>query len=262
MGRYKRIVRKKEDKGGVGPHHGGLTLMDRLYDNWEKAAAGLAALVLLAAAGYGVHYYRDSRSADIRKKLFEAASSIPSEGASMAHADAAITAIRDVIAKGGPDQVIVQARITLAAALARKGDTQGAAQEYSSAAAQGKGSLLGELAMAGEANTLMELGKAEEAAAKFEELYRTSNSYPKQDALFGQAMALAQSGKKKEAAAALNKLKGESPAYLSNDFLDDTLRRIEVGELSVDRVSAPAAASPAQAAPAALVGKENVHGAN
>ena len=262
MGRYKRIVKKKNGDSALdSPSQ---SLWDFLSENIEKIGAAAGAVVLLAAMAYGVSYYYDSRAADAQNKLYEASKSIPTEKATTTQADEAISAYKGVIEKGGPDEIIVQARLNLATAYTRKGDLAAAADEYGKAAEKaGKGSFLHEVALAGAGNTLMSLGKMDEAATKFKELYDTAKNYPKQDALFGQALALAASGKKDEATTALNKLKSEFPNYLSGDFVSDTLRRVENGELAalaktVAAAPAAPATQPQQAAPSPI-GKTDVH---
>ncbi|MBI4667276.1 MAG: tetratricopeptide repeat protein [Nitrospinae bacterium] len=237
MARYNKIVRKKEE-GAADIIGQPASLLDYLKENWEKAAIGLGGLAVAMAAVYGVWTYLGSQSMDAQARLYNAVKTVPLEGASMAQADKGITALKAMLEKGGSSQTLAQGRLELAALHMRKNDFQGALEAYRAAKGDaGKGSLIYELATAGEGNALELSGKPDEASARFKELVDNSSYYPKQDALLSMALSLASAGKKDEAVKAINRLKTEFPDYLTADFLNDTARRIESGAKA-----APAAA--------------------
>lgn len=249
MARYNRIVRKKADGSDIlmaTPS----SLIDYLRGNMNAVAITLGVAVLVAAGAYGTFYYISSSRETAQTRLYHASQMIPPEGATTGAADESIKALKEFVDKGGPSELVIQGRLEMAALYARKGDHQSAVDQYSTAAKEAqKGGLLWELASAGEAYALAMVGKHAEAAAKFKELSESVKYYPKQELVYSQSLSLAAVGDKDGALKALNRLKAEFPGYLPQDYLGDTLARVESGRLFVAKKSVePAVTGQAPAA--------------
>lgn len=249
MARYNRISRKKEDGTDIlmtTPS----SLADYMRDNTNAVAIALGIAVLVAAGVYGTFRYIASSKESAQARLYHASRMIPAEGATIGAADESLKALKEFVDKGGPSELVIQGRLEMAALYARKGDHQSALEQYSTAAKEAqKGGLLWELASAGEAYSLATAGKHSEAAAKFKELSESVKYYPKQELVYAYSLSLAASGDKDGAVKALSRFKAEFPGYLPQDYLGDTLARLESGRLSVAKKSVePAATGQAPAA--------------
>lgn len=231
MGRYKRITKKRDKKkeavGGSTE-----TVREWVEYNLEKILISAGAVVLVAALSYGVIYYRGAKLEGANTKLYEAFSLAPEEGGGDAGIDQAISALRDVADNTSVEAVEVQARIKLGELLSRKGDWAGAAEEYGKAAGLAQeGSLLGEIAMAGEAGAFSMAGKADEAVEKYQRLADSAKYYPRSAALYSLAFASASAGAKEKAVDALDTLRAENPSFKNSEFLEDATFRIKQGTL-------------------------------
>ncbi len=237
MGKYKHI--RKRSKSSASITDQAEQAKHWLQENMEFIALGLGAIVLFAAIGYGVIYYRSVTINDSSEKLYLATSLVHPVKGTNAQADAAISEARRLVDEGGPDVVITQAHINIGILLARKSDFDAAEKEFDLAMEKAeKGSLLYEIALVVKANALFRSGKADEAAGYYRELSETAKNYPRSDALFSMALSLAKAGKKDDAIGALNLLKASYPSYLPEDFIDDTIRHIEA-DVFIDVLSAP-----------------------
>ena len=233
MARYNRITRKKADGSDIlmaTPS----SLIDFMRGNVNAVAITLGVAALLVAGVYGTFLYMASSRESAQNRLYHASRLVPQEGAVVGTADEPLKALKEFVDKGGPSELVIQGKLEMAALYSRKGDHQSAVEQYLTAAKEAKkGGLLWELASAGEAYALATAGKHAEAAVKFKELSESVKYYPKQELLYGYSLSLAASGDKAGAVKALNRLKAESPNYLPQDYLGDTLARMESGKLSV-----------------------------
>lgn len=232
MARYNRITRKKADGSDMllaTP----TSFVDYLRDNVNAVALTLGVIALVTAGAYGTLYYRSSSKEAAQNRLYHASRMTPPEGATAAGADEAIKALKEFVDKGGPSELVIQGRLELASLYSRKGDHQSAVEQYSTAAREAtKDGLLWELASAGEAYSLEMAGKHAESAAKFKELSDSAKYYPKQELIYNHSLSLAASGDKDGAVKALNRLKAEFPGYLPQDYVGDTMTRVQGGKLS------------------------------
>jgi hypothetical protein len=237
MARYNRITRKKADGSDMllaTPS----SFVDFLRDNVNAVALTLGVVALLTAGAYGTYYYRSSSKQTAQNRLYHASRMTPSEGATATGADEAIKAMKGFVEKGGPSELVLQGRLELGSLFSRKGDFQSAMEQYSTAVKEaGKGGLLWELACAGEAYTLAMSGKHAEAAAKFKELSESARYYPQQELIYSHSLSLAASGDKDGAVKALKRLKVEFPGYMPQDYVGDTMARMESGKLSIAKKS-------------------------
>jgi tetratricopeptide (TPR) repeat protein len=249
MARYNRITRKKADGSDIVMTTPS-SLIDFMRANTNAVAITLGALALVVAGVYGASLYMSSSMESAQNRLYHASRLAPREGATVGSADESLKAFKEFVDKGGPSELVIQGRLEMAALYSRKGDFQSALEQYASAGKDAKkGGLLWELAGAGEAYALATSGKHTEAAAKFKELSEAAKYYPKQELVYNYSLSLAAVGDKAGAVKALKKLKAEFPNYLPQDYLTDTLARVESGRLSDAKKSAePAATSQAPAA--------------
>ncbi|VAX19285.1 hypothetical protein MNBD_NITROSPINAE02-1868 [hydrothermal vent metagenome] len=239
MGKYKHIRKKTKSSARITDQ--AEQAKHWLQEHMEHIALTLGAVVLLAAIGYGVIYYRNVTINDSSEKLYLATSLVHPVKGTNAQADAAIREARRLIAEGGPDVVIAQAHINIGILLARKSEFDEAVKEFDLAMEmEEKGSLLYEIALVVKANALFRSGKADEAATYYRILSETAKNYPRSDALFSLGLSLAKAGKKDDAIGALNLLKASYPSYLPEDFIDDTIRHIEA-DVFIDVLSPQAA---------------------
>lgn len=210
------------------------SFVDFLRDNVNAVALTLGVVALVTAGAYGTYYYQSSSKQTAQNRLYHASRMTPPEGATVAGADEAIKAMKEFVEKGGPSELVLQGRLELGSLYSRKGDHQSAVEQYSTAAKEaGKGGLLWELACAGEAYALAMSGKHAEAAAKFKELSESAKYYPQQELIYSHSLSLAASGDKDGAVKALKRLKAEFPGYMPQDYVGDTMARVESGKLSV-----------------------------
>ena len=237
MARYNRITRKKADGSDIMMATPS-SLIDFMRGNMNAVAITLGVAVLVVAGVYGTFLYMASSRESAQNRLYHASRLVPHEGATVGTTDESLKALKEFVDKGGPSELVIQGRLEMAALYSRKGDHQSAVEQYSTAAKEAKkGGLLWEVACAGEAYALATAGKHAEAAAKFKELAESVKYYPKQELVYGYSLSLAATGDKAGAVAALKKLKAEFPAYLPQDYLGDTLARMESGKLSVAQKS-------------------------
>ena len=237
MARYNRITKKKTDAGDmlVAPPS---SLIDFLRSNLNAVALGLGALALITAGAYGAYRYVSSGKESAQNRLYHASRMVPAEGATVAGADASVKALKEFVEKGGPVELVIQGRLELGALYARKGDHQSAVEQYSTAVKEAKkGELLWELASAGEAYSLAMSGRSGEAAGKFRELSESAKYYPRQELLYSHSLSLAASGDKDGAIKALNRLKTEFPGYMPQDYVGDTMARVESVKFTIAQKS-------------------------
>lgn len=232
MARYNRITRKKADGSDIlmaTPS----SFVDYMRGNMNAVAITLGVIALVTAGVYGTFLYIASNKESAQSRLYHASRLVPTEGATVGASDESIKALKEFVDKGGPVELVIQGRLEMAALYARKGDHQAASEQYSTAVKEAqKGGLLWELASAGEAYSLATAGKHAEAAVKFKELSESAKYYPKQELVYSHALSLAAIGDKAGAVKVLNRLKAEFPGYLPQDYLGDTLARVEAGRLS------------------------------
>jgi hypothetical protein len=252
MARYNRIFKKKADTGDMlvaSP----ASLIDFLRGNMNALALALGVIALATAGAYGTYRYITSSKETAQNRLYHASRIVPSDGATVAGSDEAVKALKEFVEKGGPSELVIQGRLELGALYTRKGDHLLAVEQYSAAVKEAKkGGLLWELASAGEAYSLGMAGKHAEAAAKFKELSETAKYYPRQELVYSYSLSLAAFGDKSGAAKALNRLKTEFPGYMPQDYVGDTIARVESGRLSVAQKSVEPAGIVKPQAPASV----------
>lgn len=224
---YDRIKKKSE----AGTLAIDAPLQEVLHDRWPRLAAGAGGIILLAAIVYGVIYYLDARQGEAQLGLYQAQAVTPSTGATQQQADGGIDALNALISRGGPAEVMAQAHLDLATLHGRAGRTQEAIDEYGMAVATAeKGSILSDIASMGKANTLVRMGRYDDASAVYEVLSNKEGAYPVGPVLHALGLARAMAGKKDEAIKALNRLKVEAADYLPAGVVDDQIRRVDADE--------------------------------
>lgn len=193
---------------------------------------------MITAGAYGTSLYISFSKETAQNRLYHASRMVPAEGATVAGADESIKDLKEFLGKGGSADLVIQGRLELAALYARKGDHRSAVEQYSTAAKEAKkGGLLWELASAGEAYSLAMTGEHAEAAAKFKELSESARYYPRQELLYSHSLSLAASGDKDGAVKALNRLKTEFSGYMPQDYVGDTMARMESGKFVIAKKS-------------------------
>ncbi|VAX17634.1 hypothetical protein MNBD_NITROSPINAE03-1737 [hydrothermal vent metagenome] len=222
MARYTKIVKKKDKTTGILDSTESAKTWAQ--HNLSTIALALGTALLIMAAGYGVAYYRQTSAMDAQTRLFEAANLREGDTTDR---------LRKVIERGGPDKVILQARLQLANHLFDNGKYKEAAEEYSRASTMSdKGTLLYDLAILGEAKSMARAGELSKAEAKYRELSDNATNYPKTDALLNLAFVQAGMGKKDEAIATFEKLKSEKTSAEPEAFFDNAIKNVREGKLA------------------------------
>lgn len=249
MAHYNRIVRKKEKKKELLSDPT-TQIQHWLAENSGRLMLAAAAVFLVGAISYGVVYYQKVDISDAQQALYDATG-----------ADKSISELSDLIQRGGPNDVVNQARLKLASLLVEDKQYDKAIENYRQAAnSTGDGELLNELSLAGEASALSLAGKENEAATIFSKLADSAKLYPRHEALLSMAYASAAAGDKNRAVEALKRLQSESTHLLSSRQINSAINRIERGDLgnAIASLKEAPVKEPDQAG-SSLIGKKSVH---
>ncbi len=230
MAHYKRIVKKREKTAGLVIEEPA-RLQEWVSENIQAITIGLAGLVIAAIVVYGIGYYQKVRLVSAHTRLYEAVRVVPMAGATTAQSDQAIQELETLISSGGPDTVINQARLELAALYMRSKDYVNAERQYAQTAAQTEyGTLYNELARAGQASSMIMSGREAEAEPILNELAYSASIYPRAEALMKLAFVQAALGKKSEAVSSLNRVKSEYEGFYPASYIEGSIRRVESGD--------------------------------
>ncbi|VAX22276.1 hypothetical protein MNBD_NITROSPINAE01-876 [hydrothermal vent metagenome] len=230
MGRYKKVIKKKEKGSGDLLLDSGENAKHWIVEHFSIVSLAVGALILAGALWYGMIYYNSVTYQDAQGRLYEA--TMVTRAASLGGEDpqTAVSKAREIVERGGPSEVVAQELIALAGLLFKTGDYTGASLEFERAAGVAEnGTLHHERALIGKAHSAMAAGKIPEAEAQFKALAQSVKFYPKADILLNLAFALAGAGKTDEAVKMLNQIKADNPSFYSEDFIADTIHRIEDG---------------------------------
>ncbi len=230
MGRYKRVIKKKEKGSGDLLLDSGESAKHWIAEHFSIVSLAVGALILAGALWYGLIYYNNVTYQDAQGRLYEATMLTRAASVGAEDPQTAISKAREIVERGGPGEVVAQELIALADLLFKTGDYAGASSEFEKAASVAEdGTLHHERALIGKAHCAIASGKMDEAESLFKALAQSAKFYPKADILLNLAFALAGAGKTDEAVKTLNQIKAENPSFYSEDFIADTIQRIEDG---------------------------------